>query len=513
MTGTEPGRAGGAGPAPAAGRSAFRRPAGVAGGVDPATRPAPGAGEPGADPLGGLVPAGPDAATASAFGGPGGLQPPPAEGGFFGEPNAATRAALAGDPEAAERLRAAARPPGPEPGYAPFARAETPMVAADPAVAPPPAPAPEPPPPRVGAREALLGAAVPWRVLAAAAAAVLAVAAVGGYVGGRAGGWDRSEGERVRLVRETGRGPRTPIGEVAARVQPAVAAIRVGDPERPGVGETGSGVVIDDSGHILTNNHVIAGAAADPALRVQVQFQAAGDARLVDARIVGRDPWSDLAVLKVDDVAGLTVAALGDSDAVQVGDTVLAMGSPQGLNRTVTSGIVSAVHRPVRLSGERNDTDGVADAIQTDASINPGNSGGPLVDARGAVIGINTLIFSTSGGSQGIGFAIPINHAAGIAEQLIAGEAPRHPGIAVTAVSVGNGIVVGARLATVVPGGPADRAGLREGDVITAVGDREVADSDELMVALWSAGAGRPTTVTLLRDGAKLTVAVTPEPE
>ena len=194
-----------------------------------------------------------------------------------------------------------------------------------------------------------------------------------------------------------------------------------------------------------------------------------------------------------------------------MGGTVIALGSPQGLNGTVTSGIVSALNRPVRLAGEGTDTDGVADAIQTDASINPGNSGGPLVDVRGAVIGINTVIFSVSGGSQGLGFAIPINMAKGIAEQLIAGERPVHPDIGVTARTSTNGAAAGAELATIVPGSPADAAGLREGDVITAVGDRPVGSADELTVALWTAGAGDTVRVTLIRDGQRMELDVTPE--
>lgn len=298
------------------------------------------------------------------------------------------------------------------------------------------------------------------------------------------------------------------LGEVAQRVQPAVAAINI---EAIGMSGIGSGVVIDEDGHILTNNHVISGVADIPDAELTVTFSAAGEARSVPARIIGRDPKTDLAVIKVEDVSGLTVAELGDSSQVRVGDTVIALGSPQGLNGTVTSGIVSALNRPVRLAGEGTDTDGVADAIQTDASINPGNSGGPLVDVRGAVIGINTVIFSVSGGSQGLGFAIPINMAKGIAEQLIAGEQPVHPDIGVTARTSTNGAAAGAELATIVPGGPADAAGLREGDVITAVGDRPVGSADELTVAIWTAGAGDTVRVTLIRDGQRMELDVTPE--
>ena len=367
------------------------------------------------------------------------------------------------------------------------------------------------PVPRVDAREVVLGKVVPWRILALGAAAVLALGGIGGFAGGWAGKTFRADHQRVELRQVEGRpgsGDLTEIGEVAQRVQPAVAAINI---EAIGMSGIGSGVVIDEDGHILTNNHVISGVADIPDAELTVTFSAAGEARSVPARIIGRDPKTDLAVIKVEDVSGLTVAELGDSSQVRVGDTVIALGSPQGLNGTVTSGIVSALNRPVRLAGEGTDTDGVADAIQTDASINPGNSGGPLVDVRGAVIGINTVIFSVSGGSQGLGFAIPINMAKGIAEQLIAGEQPVHPDIGVTARTSTNGAAAGAELATIVPGGPADAAGLREGDVITAVGDRPVGSADELTVAIWTAGAGDTVRVTLIRDGQRMELGVTPE--
>ena len=245
-------------------------------------------------------------------------------------------------------------------------------------------------------------------------------------------------------------------------------------------------------------------------VELTVTFIDAGNPRAVPATIVGRDTKTDLAVIKVEDVSGLTVAELGDSSQVRVGDTVIAMGSPQGLNGTVTSGIVSALNRPVKLAGAGTDTDGVADAIQTDASINPGNSGGPLVDVRGAVIGINTLIYSVSGGSQGLGFAIPINMAKDIAEQLIAGEQPVHPDIGVAARTAANGAVTGAEVATVVPDGPADAAGIREGDVITAVGERSVGSADELTVAIWGVPVGETVRVTFVRDGQTMELDVTP---
>lgn len=425
-----------------------------------------------------------------------GLQlPPPATGGLFAE----------GGPDDEEGA-------GDDAGYVPWAdplmRARTGDAARKMEPAAPERPVPVP---RVDVREAVFGRIVPWRFLALGAAVVLALGGIGGFAGGWAGKTFRADHERVELRQVEGRpgdGGLTEIGEVAQRVQPAVAAINIGG---PGVGGVGSGVVIDGEGHILTNNHVVSAVAEMPDTEMAVTFSTAGGARSVPAAIVGRDPKTDLAVIKVEDVSGLTVAELGDSSSVRVGDTVVALGSPQGLNGTVTSGIVSALNRPVRLSGEGTDTDGVADAIQTDASINPGNSGGPLVDVRGAVIGINTVIFSVSGGSQGLGFAIPINMAKDVAEQLIAGETPVHPDIGVTSRTAANGALAGAEIATVVAGGPAERAGIREGDVVTAVGDRPVGSADELTVAIWSSGAGNPVRLSLIRDGQPMELEVTPE--
>ena len=203
------------------------------------------------------------------------------------------------------------------------------------------------------------------------------------------------------------------VSDIAASVTPAVVSIevRVGQS-----GATGSGVVVDgENGYIVTNNHVVSGADGVEGAEIRAVFS---DGSGSAARIVGRDPASDIAVIKVEK-PGLVTASLGNSDAVVVGDPVVAIGSPLGLAGTVTSGIVSALDRPVRLAGEGSDTNAVISAVQTDAPINPGNSGGALVDASGAVIGINTAIASTGGGSIGLGFAIPIDTARDIAEQLI----------------------------------------------------------------------------------------------
>jgi putative serine protease PepD len=231
----------------------------------------------------------------------------------------------------------------------------------------------------------------------------------------------------------------------------------------------------------------------------------------VPAVIVGRDPLTDLAVIKVD-VSDATVAQIGDSSALAVGDPVIAIGSPLGLAGTVTTGIVSAKNRPVRLQGGGSDTDAVIDAIQTDAAVNPGNSGGPLVDATGAVVGINSAIRTLGGdasGSIGLGFAIPIATAKDVAEQIIRSGSVQHSTIGVNARSATDGVTDGAQVQNVLGGGPAAAAGIAEGDVITKVGDRQVGNADELIVAVRQNPVGATVPVVLLRGGREMTVMVT----
>lgn len=297
------------------------------------------------------------------------------------------------------------------------------------------------------------------------------------------------------------------VAETAAKVLPAVVSleVRTGD-----VGETGSGVVIDGNGYILTNNHVVSTAATDPSATLTVIFDDGQQSR-VPATIVGRDPLTDLAVIKVD-VDDATVAQIGDSAALAVGDPVIAIGSPLGLAGTVTTGIVSAKDRPVRLQGGGSDTDAVIDAIQTDAAVNPGNSGGPLVDAAGAVVGINSAIRTLGGdssGSIGLGFAIPIDTAKSVAEQIIRSGSVQHSTIGVNARSATDGVTDGAQVQNVQAGGPAAAAGIAEGDVITKVGDRQVGNADELVVAVRQNPVGATVPVVLLRDGREMTVSVT----
>lgn len=215
-------------------------------------------------------------------------------------------------------------------------------------------------------------------------------------------------------------------------------------------------------------------------------------------------------MLKVDNVANLTVAKIGNSDDLQIGEEVIAFGSPLGLDRTVTSGIVSATHRAVPLPPDaESDTDAVIDAIQTDAAINPGNSGGPLVDESAAVVGINTAIASGAGGSIGLGFAIPISQAIPIAQSLIRDGKVNHPQIGVSASSVRNDRVLGAGVRNVVADGPAAQAGVRENDVITSFNGRSIESADELTVAVRTTKIGERVPFTYWRDGRTFNGSIT----
>ena len=298
------------------------------------------------------------------------------------------------------------------------------------------------------------------------------------------------------------------VADIAARVSPAVVSIevRVGQ-----AGATGSGVVIDGGkGYIVTNNHVVSGAAGVDGAEIRAVFS---DGSGSTARIVGRDPSSDIAVLKVEK-PGLVTATLGASKDVVVGDPVVAIGSPLGLAGTVTSGIVSALDRPVRLSGEGSDTNAVIDAVQTDAPINPGNSGGALVDATGGVIGINSAIASlggngTTGGSIGLGFAIPIDTVRQIAQELISTGKAVHASLGVNTRSVTDGRRDGALVLNVEPHSAAATAGIREQDVVIAVGSKKVRSSEELVVAVDAHNPGDTVTVELVRGGHSQKVQVT----
>jgi putative serine protease PepD len=293
------------------------------------------------------------------------------------------------------------------------------------------------------------------------------------------------------------------VEQVAATVLPSVVSIQVQGPT--GSGE-GTGVVLSSDGLILTNNHVVAGAAEGG--DVQVTFN---DGSTADARIVGRDPVTDLAVIEAQGVSGLTEATLGSSADLDPGEQVVAIGSPLGLQGTVTSGIVSALNRPVRTgdasSAESAST--VIDAIQTDAAINPGNSGGPLVNLRGEVVGINSAIATLGAGGQsgsiGLGFSIPIDQARAIATPLIDTGTATHAQLGVSVQDTADG----AGIAVVGEGSAAAASGLQAGDVITKVGDRVTDSADALIAAVRSYRPGDEVTLTYRRGGEESTVTVT----
>ena len=276
-------------------------------------------------------------------------------------------------------------------------------------------------------------------------------------------------------------------------------------------GGTGSGIVIRSDGYILTNEHVTA--VADGGGSITVAFS---DGRTAPAKLVGADKATDLAVVKVN-LTGLTAATFADSDTVKVGQTVVAVGSPLGLNGTVTEGIVSALHRPT--SGA-SDNSAVIDAIQTDAAINPGNSGGALVDLAGRVVGINQSIAtagSNSGqqgepGNIGIGFAIPSDTAVRISQELIASGKATHALLGVetqTATSSDQQTAIGATIASVSPGSAAADAGIKAGDVVTKVNDRVIGQSEDLAATIRSYAPGTKVTLTIKRGNDTRTVNVT----
>ena len=381
----------------------------------------------------------------------------------------------------------------PQPGYPGAAGLpgepdpQGPTTPAEPWGAPPPPPAQKP----------------RRRIGAGAVAGIAALALVAGAVGGIAA--DRiADGTQRRPVSASlplagtspeAERPEGSVAAIAATVLPSVVSLQVEGAD--GI-STGSGFVIREDGYILTNNHVVAGGADGG--KVTVLF-ADGSER--PATIVGRTADYDLAVVKVDE-AGLTPLVLGDSDAVVVGDPVVAIGAPLGLNGTVTTGIVSALNRPV-AAGDSAET-AFINAIQTDAAINPGNSGGPLVNGAGEVVGVNSAIAQPPGtggatGSIGLGFAIPSDQARRTAEELIEKGTATYPVIGVLLDSryQGEGVQVTTEpqggQSPVTAGGPADAAGIQAGDVILAIDGRPVSLSDELIVAIRAKAPG--DTVTL----------------
>ncbi|WP_141658687.1 S1C family serine protease [Carbonactinospora thermoautotrophica] len=356
---------------------------------------------------------------------------------------------------------------------------------------------------------------------------LIAVGLVAGLVGGGVGWFASSQtnerigGSYVELpTAQKGTTDRPPgtVASIAEAVLPAVVSISVSTESEE---DTGSGFVIRPDGYILTNHHVVASALDGGT--IEVRFP---DARTATAKIVGQpDAQSDLAVIKVDGMSGLVAARLGNSDSVVVGDPVVAIGSPLGLAGTVTSGIISAKDRPVTAGGGREGESSFINALQTDAAINPGNSGGPLVNGRGEVIGVNSAIATLGGGpfgggqqgNIGLGFAIPINQAKNIAEQIINKGRAVHPVLGVSLDPTYQG--VGARIIDdsqarggqrpVLPGSPAEKAGLQPGDVIVQVDDRRITTSTELVVTIRDKAPGSTVKITYKRGSETRTVDVT----
>jgi putative serine protease PepD len=330
---------------------------------------------------------------------------------------------------------------------------------------------------------------VPLGLLSGLVVAAFGAGLLGGLVGARIGDDDRLVDAGLPAAVGSGAGDRAPesVAGIADTVLPSVVSIEVSAPEGT---SSGSGFVLRQDGYILTNHHVVAGAVGAGTSVVVLL----GDGSQLPASVVGSTADYDLAVLKVE-AEGMTPLVLGDSDDVRVGDPVVAVGAPLGLAGTVTSGIVSARNRPVAAGGGTEST-AFINAIQTDAAINPGNSGGPLVNAAGEVVGINSAIAqppgasASSGGSIGLGFAIPSNQARRTAEQLIETGSATYPviGVLLDASYTGEGVQVATApqgsQQPVTAGGPADRAGIRPGDVILSIDGRPVTASDELIVAI-----------------------------
>ena len=343
------------------------------------------------------------------------------------------------------------------------------------------------------------------------------------------GGWQFRASSNVALAESTPQGITEPSAvsdeqnsiEVYKTLSPGVAFITTTSYQQDSYGDleegrgSGSGSVIDLQGHILTNYHVIEGAQ-----KLNVSL---GGAKTYPAEVVGADPDTDLAVIKITPPSeGLTVISFSDSDKLVVGQKVLAIGNPFGLDRTLTTGVISGLQRPIRGRNNRP----IEGAIQTDASINPGNSGGPLLDKFGKMIGINSQIYSRSGGSVGVGFAIPVNIAKRVVPQLLQFGEVRRPKLGAQLISVEQLREQGAQLPvqngllirTVVTGGAAERAGLRAlartsngvtlGDIITTVDGEKIGDLDDLFRFLDKKQIGDTVRVEIVRDGKTMVVPV-----
>ena len=349
------------------------------------------------------------------------------------------------------------------------------------------------------------------------AAAVIATSLlVGGAAGvGGAAAWDAWQPDEstasTATTRTTSQVVNTPdqsaadgtVAQVAQEVLPSVVKIDVSSGQEAG---SGSGIVLSSDGQILTNNHVVE--VAGDSGTISVSFN---DGTSAPAKVLGTDPLTDTAVIQAEGVSGLTPITIGKSSDLQVGEGVVAIGSPFGLESTVTSGIVSALDRPVDVGSDSEGNSTTYPAIQTDAAINPGNSGGPLVDLDGHLVGINSSIRTSSssaseqGGSIGLGFAIPIDEVMPIVKQMIDGETPTHARLGISVSDIANRpgaeVTEGAQIQQVTNGSTADSAGLQEGDVITKVDDQLITGADSLVATIRSYRPGDEVTVTFEQDG------------
>jgi putative serine protease PepD len=352
----------------------------------------------------------------------------------------------------------------------------------------PPGYQPPPGPPRPKGR---------GKVVAGVAALVLLVGGLSGGLGGYLGYTFANESSATssldspRPASQTSNAPAGSVEDVANKMLQSVVQIQV--VTRSGAGE-GSGFIISSNGQIVTNNHVIEGAASGGDIKVVFQ-----DGKTATAKILGRDPSSDIAVIQADGVSNLPVVQLGNSGDLKIGQGVVAIGSPFELSGTVTSGIVSSLNRPVSAGGDaRNSQATVLNAIQTDAAINPGNSGGPLVNMQGQVVGINSAIYSPNqsggqAGSVGIGFAIPMDQARRTIDEIVKSGKPKQTVLGVKVESSEQG----AKISEITAGGAAEKAGLKAGDIITKFGDRRIDESDTLVAAVRSKAPGDKVTITL----------------
>jgi len=351
-----------------------------------------------------------------------------------------------------------------------------------------------------------------------AVAGLLAAALVGGAagVGGAAAYEKYVAGNQSAIstldttIDDEGSEDRAPAGaveQVAARVLPSVVQINVSGGD---VGGKGSGIIISSNGEILTNNHVVEVAADEDEGSIIVVFS---DGTTGKAKIVGRDPLTDTAVIKVANKTGLPAATLGTSSNLRIGQPVIALGSPFGLSGSVTTGIVSALNRPANFADEDGGAGAAFPSIQTDAAINPGNSGGPITDMQGRVVGISTgIAASLGGGFDGVAFALPIDLAKNVAKNLIEGKKIEHPRIGITvskAVADDNVTQIGAEVRAVESGSAGAKAGLKVDDIVTAVDDHPIATNDALIATIRGYQPGQTVKITYLRDGKKRTTKVT----